>query len=146
MCKWLQAQSTAGQVFNHRECDCQCPFGAHCRNSEIYNHEAIKADQLAGVPIVKNSKSDSAIIGHMYEKMGGGPELWNALDGIFACVLLDEATGDFTVARDPMGICSLYWGRGQDGSYWFSSEMKGLQHACVSFGYFPPVCSMNPAP
>ena len=112
-----------------------------CRNSEIYNHEAIKAKQLAGVQIVKNSKSDSAIIGHMYETMGAGPELWNALDGIFACVILDEATGQFTVARDPMGICSLYWGRGDDGSFWFASEMKSLQNACSSFDYFPPVRS-----
>lgn len=97
--------------------------------------------------IVKNSKSDSAIIGHMYEKMGPGPELWNALDGIFACVILDEATGQFTVARDPMGICSLYWGRGDDGSFWFASEMKSLQNACSSFDYFPPVRScMQPLP
>lgn len=38
-----------------------------CRNSEIYNHVELKERYLKGVHIVKDSKSDSAIIGHMYE-------------------------------------------------------------------------------
>ena len=47
-------------------------WSEHCfcnmyRNSEIYNHEELKQRYLKGVNIVKNSKSDSAIIGHMYE-------------------------------------------------------------------------------
>ena len=53
--------------------------------------------------------------------------------------------------RDPIGICPLYWGRGGDGSMWFASEMKALQHRCVEFDIFPPVsplpsksCKMNP--
>jgi asparagine synthetase B (glutamine-hydrolysing) len=37
------------------------------RNSEIYNHEELKERYLKGVQIVKHSKSDSAIIGHLYE-------------------------------------------------------------------------------
>ena len=42
------------------------------RNSEIYNHEEIKASgALQGVRITKDSKSDSAIIGHLYEKLVG---------------------------------------------------------------------------
>ena len=39
----------------------------HFRNSEIYNHVELKEKYLKGVKIVKDSKSDSAIIGHMYE-------------------------------------------------------------------------------
>ena len=38
-----------------------------CRNSEIYNHVELKERYLKGVHIVKDSKSDSAIIGHLYE-------------------------------------------------------------------------------
>ena len=41
--------------------------------------------------------------------------------------------------RDPIGICPLYWGKGADGSMWFASEMKALQHRCVTFDIFPPV-------
>lgn len=109
-----------------------------CRNSEIYNHDELKATILKDVRIVKDSKSDSAIIGHLYEKMGDSNELWQCLDGIFACVVYDEKKGTFMAARDPIGICPLYWGKGADGSMWFASEMKALQHRCVTFDIFPP--------
>ncbi len=56
---------------------CCVTFRLHCsdarrvclphRNSEIYNHEEVKAQHLPGVRIVKDSKSDSAIIGHLYQ-------------------------------------------------------------------------------
>jgi asparagine synthetase B (glutamine-hydrolysing) len=38
-----------------------------CSNSEIYNHEELKEKYLKGVKIVKDSKSDSATVGHLYE-------------------------------------------------------------------------------
>eukprot|EP00884_Botryococcus_braunii_P006202 jgi/Botrbrau1/15583/Bobra.0288s0002.1 len=107
-------------------------------NSEIYNHVAIKAKELAGVKIVKDSKSDSAIIGHLYQVMGDTNDLWNLLDGIFACVLFDEAAGHYIAARDPIGICPLYWGKDSDGGVWFASEMKALQAVCTWFDIFPP--------
>ena len=107
-----------------------------CRNSEIYNHQKIRDTALAGVDIP--SKSDSAIIGYLYQKYGDTNELWNSLDGIFACVIWDERTGQFCAARDPIGICSLYWGQGEDGSVWFASEMKALQANCKSIDIFPP--------
>lgn len=137
--------------FGSMSCSLWAPFESHeladrqvelcCRNSEIYNHEHIKEQGLLkGVSIVKDSKSDSAIIGHLYEQLGDSDDLWNSLDGIFACVVYDEATGYFCAARDPLGICPLYWGRGADGSYWFCSEMKGLQDRCTWFDIFEPVC------
>lgn len=73
------------------------------------------------------------------QKLGDSDELWNSLDGIFACVLVDEATGEFVAARDPIGVCSFYWGKGRDGSTWFASEMKALQAHCETFDIFPPV-------
>ena len=111
---------------------CMC-----CSNSEIYNHQALRDTKLAGVDL--HSRSDSAIIGHLYQKYGDTNELWNSLDGIFACIVWDERTGYFCAARDPIGICSLYWGRGEGGSIWFASEMKALQTKCTSIECFPPV-------
>ncbi len=73
------------------------------------------------------------------QKLGDTNEIWNALDGIFACVIVDEAKGEFIAARDPIGVCSFYWGRGKDGSTWFASEMKALQTHCETFDIFPPV-------
>ncbi|KAI3438337.1 hypothetical protein D9Q98_000770 [Chlorella vulgaris] len=105
-------------------------------NSEIYNHEALREQQLAGVDL--HSRSDSAVVGYLYQKYGDTNELWNSLDGIFACVIWDERTGYFCAARDPIGICSLYWGKGADGSMWFASEMKALQTKCTNIECFPP--------
>ena len=110
-------------------------------NSEIYNHCAIKGPggPLEGVRIVRDSKSDSAIIGHLLQKLGDTHAVWNALDGIFACVVIDEAARTVVAARDPMGVCPLYWGRGPDGSTWFASEMKALMQVCPdTVQLFPP--------
>ena len=42
-------------------------------------------------------------------------------------------------ARDPIGINSLYWGTGLDGSTWFASEAKPLvQAGCIDVAMFPP--------
>ena len=119
---------------------CSRHMPAHsCRNSEIYNHEDVQQQYLPGVSMVRNSKSDSAKPGHLYEKYGDDDKIWNALDGTFACVIWDERTQQFCAARDPIGICPMYWGKDKDGATWFASEMKALQHQCVSFEIFPPV-------
>lgn len=73
------------------------------------------------------------------QKMGCVDALWDMLDGIFACVIVDERSGEFFAARDAIGVCPLYWGRAADGGFWFSSELKGLQAQCESFDIFPPV-------
>ncbi len=78
-------------------CIAQSP--CHCRNSEIYNHDELKGAVLKGVRIVKDTTSDCAIIGHLYEKLGDSNELWQCLDGIFACVVYDEKKGTFMAAR-----------------------------------------------
>ena len=37
-----------------------------CRNSEIYNHQQLREAKLAGVDL--HSKSDSAVVGYLYQK------------------------------------------------------------------------------
>ncbi|KAJ6315352.1 hypothetical protein OIU78_018774 [Salix suchowensis] len=60
------------------------------------------------------------------------------LDGMFSFVLLDTRDNSFIVARDAIGITSLYIGWGLDGSIWISSELKGLHDDCEHFECFPP--------
>ncbi|CAI0387684.1 unnamed protein product [Linum tenue] len=60
------------------------------------------------------------------------------LDGMFSFVLLDTRDNSFIVARDAVGITSLYIGWGLDGSIWISSELKGLNDDCEHFQCFPP--------
>ncbi len=60
------------------------------------------------------------------------------LNGIFAFVLWDRAAGRFVIARDPMGVCPLYWGHDADGRVWVASEMKALVRVCDDVAQFPP--------
>ena len=111
---------------------------ARRRNSEIYNHEDLHKNKIDSVDM--NTTSDSAVLGYWFDKEGKiTHEMLDSLDGIFATTVLDERTGHFVAARDPMGICPMYWGKGADGSTWFASEMKALHDVCETFDIFPPV-------
>jgi asparagine synthase (glutamine-hydrolysing) len=102
-------------------------------NGEIYNHEQLRKSLV-------NHKfrtgSDCEVIAHLYEEHGEG--FIDMLDGVFSFVLLDKRDNSFIVARDAIGVTSLYIGWGLDGSIWISSEMKGLNDDCEHFEAFPP--------
>ncbi|KAL0790147.1 hypothetical protein Bca101_006393 [Brassica carinata] len=80
-------------------------------NGEIYNHEELRKG-------LKNHKfhtgSDCDVIAHLYEEHG--ENFVDMLDGIFSFVLLDTRDNSFMVARDAVGVTSLYIGWGLDGS------------------------------
>ncbi|XP_048504536.1 asparagine synthetase [glutamine-hydrolyzing] 1 isoform X2 [Beta vulgaris subsp. vulgaris] len=102
-------------------------------NGEIYNHEELRKR----LPNHKfRTKSDCNVIAHLYEEHG--ENFINMLDGVFSFVLLDTRDKSFIVARDAIGITSLYIGWGLDGSVWISSELKGLHNDCEHFESFPP--------
>ncbi|MEL7060939.1 MAG: asparagine synthase B [Acidobacteriota bacterium] len=105
-------------------------------NGEIYNHaelrERLDYDFQTG--------SDCEVILALYATRG--PEAAAAwleeLNGIFAFALWDAARGRALVARDPIGVVPLYWGRDRDGQRVVASEMKALHDLCSSFEPFPP--------
>ncbi|XP_077239424.1 asparagine synthetase [glutamine-hydrolyzing] isoform X3 [Tasmannia lanceolata] len=102
-------------------------------NGEIYNHEELRK-------CLSNHEfrtgSDCDVIAHLYEEHG--EDFVDMLDGMFSFVLLDTRDNSFIIARDAIGITSLYIGWGLDGSVWISSEMKGLNDDCEHFESFPP--------
>lgn len=72
-----------------------------------------------------------------YEEMG--EKFVNLLDGMFSFILYDSRKDSYIVARDPIGITTLYQGwRSSDNSVWFSSEMKSLNEDCDRIVGFPP--------
>lgn len=102
-------------------------------NGEIYNYRAL-AEQLAASGRPCNSGSDSEVIVHLYELIGEGCVA--LLDGIFAFAVVQGE--EWLVARDPIGVKPLYWGRDADGNLWFASELKALVDRCETFSEFPP--------
>ncbi len=103
-------------------------------NGEIYNHR----DLARGLeqPHTFATGSDCEVIVHLFEECGA--EFVGDLDGVFAFVLADEATGEIVAARDPIGVVPLYWGHASDGSLWFASELKAIHEVCPRFEQFPP--------
>ncbi|KAL5077176.1 hypothetical protein RYX36_016160 [Vicia faba] len=102
-------------------------------NGEIYNHEELRK-QLPNHTF--RTQCDCDVIAHLYEEYG--ENFVDMLDGIFSFVLLDTRDNSFIVARDAIGVTSLYIGWGLDGSVWIASELKGLNDECEHFEVFPP--------
>ena len=110
-------------------------------NGEIYNHREIEK-QLAQ-PYAFQSGSDCEVINALYREAASdpvdGPAGWlNRLNGIFAFALWDRAAHRVFIARDPMGVCPLYWGHDGSGRLCVASEMKALVGICSDVAQFPP--------
>lgn len=103
-------------------------------NGEIYNHTALKWGNNISTP----SRSDSEVVGYLYQKFG--VETAAMLDGKFAFILFDKPAKRVYAARDHMGLCPLYIGYGVDGSVWFASEMKCFvnEPRIERYEIFPP--------
>ncbi|MDK2846483.1 MAG: hypothetical protein PWR02_1477 [Synergistales bacterium] len=78
--------------------------------------------------------NDSEVIPHLYEDMG--PKAVEKLGGMFALCITD---GNFLfLARDPLGIKPLYYGKDERGVFYFSSEIQGFPHHVGEIHEFPP--------
>ena len=106
-------------------------------NGEIYNHRELRA--ASGYDFTTGS--DCEVINALYRELG--PEEFLArgikqLNGIFAFALWDSATQRYLIARDPIGVCPLYWGHDGEGRLCVASEMKALVGVCADVSAFPP--------
>jgi asparagine synthase (glutamine-hydrolysing) len=101
-------------------------------NGEIYNHQELRDTVLKDH--IFRTQSDSEVIVHLYEKFSY--DFLDYLDGVFAFVIIDG--DDFIVARDPIGVKPLYYGKDAEGRWFFASEMKVISDQCISIEAFPP--------
>lgn len=93
-------------------------------NGEIYNFQELR-EKLTRKYKFK-TRSDSETVLHLYQEMG--PDCVKELDGMFSFAIFD---GDnFMLARDPIGIKPLYYGR-QNGKFYFTSELGAMTLAGV---------------
>ena len=105
-------------------------FIKNCRlicNGEIYNFRALIKEY--GIEAEYTSKSDCEIIIHLYRKIGMNETL-KKLDGVFTLVLHDYENKCTFIARDPVGVRSLFIGSCDKDSYHngiiVASEMKAI--------------------
>jgi asparagine synthase (glutamine-hydrolysing) len=97
-------------------------------NGEIYNYKTLAAD-LKRRGYQFNEKSDTAILGPLYDSYG--PGMLNKLNGIFSIAIWDRKDQTLFVARDHLGIKPLYYALCEKGLL-FASEMKALlQHEAL---------------
>ncbi|TMW70316.1 asparagine synthase B [Alteribacter natronophilus] len=91
-------------------------------NGEIYNHLQLKKEDLKGEEFLTHSDSEAVL--KLYEKEGAGSI--EKLDGMFGYFIADVENNTFVAGRDTLGIKPLYYGRDEEGHYYFSSELKTL--------------------
>ena len=104
-------------------------------NGEIYNHRDLR-QAMPDYPFTTGS--DCEPISALYAS-GEDVGAWlDRLNGIFAFALWDSSRARFIVARDPIGVCPLYWGHDADGRVWVASEMKAIDRTCHDVAPFPP--------
>lgn len=107
-------------------------------NGEIYNHRELRIGLTNSYKFL--TESDCEVINALYRE-DEPKSFLNKLNGIFAFVLWDRTKGHALIARDPIGVCPLYWGHDLDGLLWVASEMKAsdkplLRHFTISTGPF----------
>lgn len=90
-------------------------------NGEIYNHEELKKELLQNHQF--RTRSDVEVVIHLYEQFG--PDLLQMLNGQFAFCLYDSRKQTMLLARDPFGICPLYYTIAE-GVFIFGSEIKAI--------------------
>ncbi|HEY6942784.1 asparagine synthase B [Dokdonella sp.] len=105
-------------------------------NGEIYNHCELRAELAYDY----TSGSDCEVVNALYRAAGAqSPASWLArINGIFAFALWDSAAQRHVIARDPLGVCPLYWGHDPEGRLCVASEMKALVGLCADVAAFPP--------
>lgn len=102
-------------------------------NGEIYNHR-----ELRGEGYDFTTRSDCEVINALYRAGDFVERGVKRLSGIFAFALWDRVAGRYLIARDPIGVCPLYWGHDAQGRLCAASEMKTLIGVCADVAEFPP--------
>lgn len=101
-------------------------------NGEIYNFP--KLHRELSKRHIFSTKNDSETILHLYEEHR--VEVVNYLDGMFAFCIADG--NSIFVARDYIGIKPIYYKIDENGTFYFSSELKSMSSLKDGVREFPP--------
>ena len=104
-------------------------------NGEIFNHKELE-EECEYTP--QPGASDCAVLGPLLQQSPTPTYFFNCLDGEFSLMMVDKVEEKIIVGRDPYGVRPLFWGRTPNGSYMFSSELKGISTVCECVEQFNP--------
>ncbi|RIY32507.1 asparagine synthase B [Psittacicella gerlachiana] len=128
----MDLSAAGNQPFKFKEAEAVC-------NGEIYNFHQIRhflKDKYTEYTFT--SDSDCEVLLPLFFALGADCMV-KMLDGEFALVINDAASGTLLAARDPMGIRPLFYGYDKEtGKIAFASEAKGLIPFCEKVTPFPP--------
>jgi asparagine synthase (glutamine-hydrolysing) len=99
-------------------------------NGEIYNYMDLRHKYLKDQPF--DTRTDTETVLRLYQQYG--PKCVEMLNGMFAFAISWQ--GDLFLARDPLGIKPLYYGKKDDGLH-FASEVKALSLITDDVREFP---------
>jgi asparagine synthase (glutamine-hydrolysing) len=91
-------------------------------NGEIYNHDALRAE-LEALGVRFRTRSDTEVLANALGVWGA--QALQRLNGMFAFVAVDLASGEFLAARDRLGVKPLYVIQ-SGASFVFCSEIRPL--------------------
>lgn len=84
------------------------------------------------------SRCDCELLLPLYREYG--VNMFGMLNGEFAVILFDRASGEFIAARDRAGQRPLYYGQDDAGNMVFASDAESLMGLCRRILPFPPGC------
>jgi asparagine synthase (glutamine-hydrolysing) len=91
-------------------------------NGEVYNYLELRAD-LARAGVSFRTTSDTEVLLAAIQELGA-PAAFDRAEGMWACAVYDEASGQLLLSRDRFGEKPLYYYRDQGGGFYFGSEVK----------------------
>ena len=97
--------------------DCECIMAQYQYMIENINKECLKSTSLS------TELDENLWLTKLNHEL---PRLLNKINGMFAFILYDNINKMILIARDPMGICPLYYGFDSYGGIHFASEMKAM--------------------
>ena len=106
-------------------------------NGEIYNYVELK-EMLRNQGASFQTRSDSEVILHLYNREFPLQTILKQLNGMFAFALYDAVSKKLPLGRDRLGIKPLFYCRRPEGLY-FASEIKAL------LGLLPGSPELRPA-
>ncbi|WP_443189947.1 hypothetical protein [Micromonospora sp. CB01531] len=105
-----------------------------CYNGEVFNHHELRAE-LTRLGYAFDSVSDTEVVLAAFRQWG--EEAVRRLRGEYAFVVVERASGRAYLARDPLGVKSLYWSR-SPGCLHLASEVKALVGHGAPISEVPP--------